>query len=99
VRSTVPAPSEDRRSPLDRETVLAWVAKTSRVIVLHEAPRTGGIGAELAAAIAEEGFEYLDGPVVRVASLDTPVQYSPPLEAAYMPTVDKVAAARRLLEY
>jgi 2-oxoisovalerate dehydrogenase E1 component beta subunit len=87
-------------APLDRGTILGSVAKTSKVLLLHEATRTGGIGGELAAIIAEEAFEYLDGPVVRVASRDTPVPYSPPLEAAFMPTTDKViAAARKLLDY
>jgi 2-oxoisovalerate dehydrogenase E1 component beta subunit len=87
-------------APLDRETVLGSIAKTNKCLLLHEAARTGGIGAELAAIISEDGFEYLDGPIVRVASLDTPVPYSPPLEQAFMPTVDKVvAAARRLLKY
>lgn len=87
-------------APLDRDTVLASIAKTSKVILLHEASRTGGVGAELAAMISEDGFEYLDGPIVRVASLDTPVPYSPPLEQAFMPNVDKVvAAARKLVEY
>jgi 2-oxoisovalerate dehydrogenase E1 component beta subunit len=87
-------------APLDRDTVLGSIAKTNKCLLLHEAARTGGIGAELAAIISEDGFEYLDGPIVRVASLDTPVPYSPPLEQAFMPTVDKVvAAARRLLKY
>ncbi len=87
-------------APLDRDTVLASVARTSKVILLHEATRTGGIGAELAAIISEDGFEYLDGPVVRVTSIDTPVPYSPPLEQAFMPNVDKVvAAAKRLVVY
>jgi 2-oxoisovalerate dehydrogenase E1 component beta subunit len=87
-------------APLDREALLNSVAKTSKVLLLHEAPRTGGIGGELAAIIAEEAFEYLDGPVVRVTSLDTPVPYSPLLEAAFMPNVDKLlAAARKLVEY
>lgn len=87
-------------APLDRETILASVAKTSRVLVLHEATRTGGIGGEIAATIAEEAFEYLDAPVARLASLDTPVPYSPPLEAAFLPTRDKVVAAvRKLVEY
>ena len=72
-------------APFDKETVLASVAKTSRALVLHEAPRTGGIGGEIAATIAEEAFEYLDAPVTRVASLDTTVPYSPPLEAAFLP--------------
>jgi 2-oxoisovalerate dehydrogenase E1 component beta subunit len=87
-------------APLDRDTVLASVAKTSKVIVLHEAPRTGGIGGEIAATIAEEGFEYLDGPVTRIGSLDTSVPYSPPLEAAFLPNVEKLlVAARTLVRY
>jgi 2-oxoisovalerate dehydrogenase E1 component beta subunit len=87
-------------APLDRDAILTSVAKTSRVAVLYEAPRTGGIGGEIAAVIAEEAFEFLDAPVVRIASLDTPVPYSPPLEAAFMPTRDKViAAVKQLVEY
>jgi 2-oxoisovalerate dehydrogenase E1 component beta subunit len=87
-------------APLDRDAILTTVAKTSRVMLLHEATRTGGIGGELAAIIAEEAFEYLDAPIVRVASVDAPVPYSPPLEAAFLPSVDKVVeAARKLVEY
>jgi 2-oxoisovalerate dehydrogenase E1 component beta subunit len=87
-------------APLDRDAILATVAKTSRVMLLHEATRTGGIGGELAAIISEEAFEYLDAPIVRVASADAPVPYSPPLEAAFLPNVDKVvAAAKKLVEY
>jgi 2-oxoisovalerate dehydrogenase E1 component beta subunit len=87
-------------APLDKEAVLRSVAKTSRVVILHEAPRTGGIGGEIAATIAEEAFEYLDAPVTRVASIDTTVPYSPPLEAAFMPNAAKVIeAARRLAAY
>jgi 2-oxoisovalerate dehydrogenase E1 component beta subunit len=87
-------------APLDKDTVLASVAKTSRALVLHEAPRTGGIGGEIAATIAEEAFEYLDAPVTRLASLDTSVPYSPPLEAAFLPDATRVVeAARRLAEY
>ena len=87
-------------APLDREAVLTTVAKTSRALLLHEATRTGGIGGELAAIISEEAFDYLDAPILRVASADTPVPYSPPLEAAFLPNVEKVvAAARRLVEY
>ena len=101
-RDGVEAEVLDLRSlaPLDREAVLATVAKTSRALLLHEATRTGGIGGELAAIIAEEAFEHLDAPVVRVASADTPVPYAPPLEAAFLPNVDKVvSAARRLVDY
>jgi pyruvate/2-oxoglutarate/acetoin dehydrogenase E1 component len=87
-------------APLDRETILSSVAKTSKAIVLHEASRTGGIGGEIAAIIGEEAFEYLDGPVTRVAALDIPVPFSPPLEKACLPNVDKVvAAAKRLVRY
>jgi 2-oxoisovalerate dehydrogenase E1 component beta subunit len=87
-------------APLDREAILTSVAKTSKAIVLHEASRTGGIGGEIAAIIAEEAFEYLDGPVTRVASLDVPTPFSPPLEKASLPNVEKlVAAAKRLVNY
>ena len=87
-------------APLDREAILATVAKTSRVLLLHEATRPGGICGELAAIIAEEAFEYLDAPVMRLASADTPVPYAPQLEAAFLPDADKVVAAvKRLVEY
>jgi 2-oxoisovalerate dehydrogenase E1 component beta subunit len=87
-------------APLDSDAILSSVSKTSRVILLHEATRTGGIGGELAAIIAEEAFGYLDAPVTRVASLDTPVPYAPPLEAAFMPSADTVvSAAKRLVKY
>lgn len=83
--------------PLDRETVLESVKKTSKVLMVHEANLTAGVGAEIAALIAQEAFEYLDGPVMRVASLDVPVPFSPPLEMAMLPSVDKIAAAARTL--
>ncbi|HEX8652191.1 MAG TPA: alpha-ketoacid dehydrogenase subunit beta [Pyrinomonadaceae bacterium] len=87
-------------APLDKGAILASVKKTSKVMVLHEASRTGGIGGEIAATIAEEAFEWLDAPVVRVASIDTPVPYSPPLEEYYMPQVaDVLEAARKLAAY
>ena len=87
-------------APLDREAVLTSVSKTNRVLLLHEATRTGGIGGELAAIIAEEAFEYLDAPVTRVASLDAPVPYAPPLEAAFLPSVAQVVeACKRLVAY
>jgi 2-oxoisovalerate dehydrogenase E1 component beta subunit len=86
--------------PFDEEAILESVSKTNRVIVLHEAPLTGGAGAEFAARIAEKAFDYLDAPVKRIAALDVPTPYSPPLEAAYLPNKDKViAAARELLAY
>ena len=87
-------------APLDRETILESVRKTSRALVVHEANLTAGFGAEVAAIIAEEAFDHLDAPVARVASLDVPVPFSPPLEMAMLPSVDKIArAARRLLAY
>jgi 2-oxoisovalerate dehydrogenase E1 component beta subunit len=86
--------------PFDEEAILNSVAKTNRVIILHEAPLTGRAGAEFAARIAEKAFDYLDAPVKRVAALDVPTPYSPPLEAFYLPNRDKVlAAARELLAY
>lgn len=87
-------------APLDRDTVLASVAKTSRVLLLHEATLTGGIGGELAAVIAEEGFEYLDAPIARLGSLDVPVPYAPPLEAAFLPSAAKVVErVKQLVRY
>lgn len=87
-------------APMDKQAILDSVKKTSRVMVLHEASRTGGIGGEIAATIAEEAFEWLDAPVVRVASIDSPVPYSPPLEEYYLPqTKDVLEAARRLAAY
>jgi 2-oxoisovalerate dehydrogenase E1 component beta subunit len=87
-------------APLDRPAILESVARTGKALILHEAQRTGGIGGEIAAIIAEEGFESLDGPVVRLASEDTPVPYSPPLEAAFMPGTDKlVRAVKTLVRY
>jgi len=87
-------------APLDKQAILDSVRKTSRAIVLHEASRTGGIGGEIAALIGEEAFEWLDAPVVRVASIDTPVPYSPPLEDYYLPqTKDVVEAARKVAGY
>ena len=73
---------------------------TNHAIILHEAPLTGGAEAEFAARIAEKAFDYLDTPIKRVASLDVPTPYSPPLEAYDLPKKDKVlAAARELLAY
>jgi 2-oxoisovalerate dehydrogenase E1 component beta subunit len=86
--------------PLDVEAILASVRKTSKVVVLHEATRSCGVGAEVAALIAELAFEDLDGPIVRVTAPDTPVPFSPPLERAVLPQVDDVKeACRELLAY
>jgi pyruvate/2-oxoglutarate/acetoin dehydrogenase E1 component len=83
--------------PLDEETVLASVRKCSKAIVLHEDTLTGGVGGEIAARITEKAFEYLDGPVLRVTAPDTPVPFSPPLEEAFLPDRDKLAAKARWL--
>ena len=79
--------------PWDREAVLNAVARTGKALVLHEDTRTAGFGAEIAATIAEEVFESLDAPVVRLTAPDTPVPFSPPLEQRFIPQVDDVLAA------
>jgi 2-oxoisovalerate dehydrogenase E1 component beta subunit len=87
-------------APFDREAICETVRKTSKVILLHEATRTGGMAGELAAVINEEVFEYLDAPIVRVTSIDTPVPYAPPLEEYFLPQVEDVLkAARTLAKY
>jgi 2-oxoisovalerate dehydrogenase E1 component beta subunit len=83
--------------PLDEEAILASAAKTGKVLVLHEATRTGGPGGEIAALVAERAFEYLDAPVVRLAPPDTPVPYSPPLEEDFLPNALSVGKAIRAL--
>lgn len=83
--------------PLDEATILESVRKTSKVIVLHEATLTGGYGGEIAARITERAFEYLDGPVLRMAAPDTPVPFSPPLEEAFLPGVAGIAEKARWL--
>jgi 2-oxoisovalerate dehydrogenase E1 component beta subunit len=86
--------------PLDRDLVLGSVRKNSKVFILHEDTRTGGIAGELCAIINEEAFDDLDGPVLRVTAPDTPVPYSPPLEAFFLPKVaDVLETARRLARY
>ncbi len=86
--------------PLDLDTVLTSVGKTGRVLVAHAANRLAGVGAEIAAVIAEEAFELLDAPVSRLGGLDVPVPFSPPLEDAYRPDAAKIAVRLRdLLDY
>ncbi|HEX4033797.1 MAG TPA: alpha-ketoacid dehydrogenase subunit beta [Solirubrobacteraceae bacterium] len=79
--------------PLDEEAILASVEKTSRVLVLDEANATCAAGAQVAALIADRGFEYLDAPVRRVATPDVPIPFSPPLEQAVLPGVGRVREA------
>jgi 2-oxoisovalerate dehydrogenase E1 component beta subunit len=83
--------------PLDTETILASVAKTSRAIVLYESHRFLGVGAEVASVIAEEGFTDLDAPVVRLAPPNVPVPFSPSLEDAYLPQIADIEEAVRKL--
>jgi pyruvate dehydrogenase E1 component beta subunit len=85
-------------SPLDLETIGASVRKTGRVLVVEEGPKTGGVGAELAAGIMERFYDHLKAPIVRVASPDTPVPFSPILENAYRPDAPRIIeAARRMV--
>jgi 2-oxoisovalerate dehydrogenase E1 component beta subunit len=87
-------------SPLDRETIAETVRRTNKVLILHEDVRTGGIAGEIAAIINEEAFDSLDGPIVRLTALDTPVPFSPPQEEFFLPQVkDVVREARKLISY
>jgi 2-oxoisovalerate dehydrogenase E1 component beta subunit len=82
--------------PLDKETILNSAKKTGKILVVYEDNLTGGFGAEISAIIAQEAFEYLDAPIVRLAGPDIPTMpYAPPLEHFYMPDAQKIAAALR----
>lgn len=83
--------------PLDREAILGTAKKTSKVILLHEDTLTGGLGGELAGIIGEHAFDYLDGPLVRVAAPDTPVPFAETLEQAFLPSEEEVVAKARWL--
>jgi len=85
--------------PLDTESIFTAVKKTGKVIVLHEDCMMGGIGGELAALISENCFEYLDAPVIRVASLDTPVPFAVALEEQFLPKERLISAISSLLNY
>lgn len=85
--------------PWDKEAVAESVRKTGRVLILHEDTLTGGIGAEISAWISEHLFRYLDAPVKRVASLDTPVPFAPPLEANFLPKGRLQNEIETLLEF
>jgi pyruvate/2-oxoglutarate/acetoin dehydrogenase E1 component len=87
-------------APLDRETILASARKTSKVLVAHEATRSCGVGAEVAALIAEEAFEDLDAPVQRLTAPDVPIPFSPPLEQSVLPGLEQMKeACRELIAY
>ena len=80
-------------APFDKETVLASVKKTGKVVIVQEAPKTGGFAGEIVAIIVEDGFDYLDAPIKRVCAPDTPVPFSPVLENAYIPSAERVISA------
>lgn len=85
--------------PLDTETIVESVKRTGRCIVVHEACKTGGFGAEVVARVVEEAFDYLDAPVLRVAAADTPIPYSKTLEDWVIPSeADIVSAVRRVVD-
>ena len=86
--------------PLDEEAILASVRKCAKAVIVDEANATCAAGAQVTALIAERAFEHLDGPVVRVATPDAPIAFSPPLERALLPQVEQIReACRELLEY
>lgn len=85
-------------APLDKETILDSVRKTGKVLIVYEDNLTGGLGAEVATIIAEQAFEYLDGPIMRVAGPDVPAMpFSHPMQDFFLPNADKIAAAARTL--
>jgi pyruvate dehydrogenase E1 component beta subunit len=87
-------------SPLDTATILESVKKTGRAVTAHEAWKIGGVGAEIAAEIAEEGFQYLKAPIVRVGAPHVPVPIPKPLRDTYLPDVpDIVAAVKKVFQY
>jgi 2-oxoisovalerate dehydrogenase E1 component beta subunit len=84
--------------PIDRQTVLDSVMKTGKVLIVHEDTKAGGIGAEVAGIISEEAFEYLDGPVTRLAGPEVPAMpFAPTLEAEFMLSTEKITGAIRQL--
>ena len=83
--------------PLDTATIVESVRKTNRVIVVHEAVRFGGLGAEVAAQIQEEAFDYLDAPVARIAAPFSPVPFTPTLESIYLPSTNDIEAGIRAI--
>jgi pyruvate/2-oxoglutarate/acetoin dehydrogenase E1 component len=84
--------------PLDSNTIVESVKKTGRLIIASDDVKSGGIGSEIAAIVVEEAFDSLDAPILRVASADMPIPFSPPLEQAYMANAQKIMeAAKRLI--
>lgn len=86
--------------PLDEDAILDSARRTGKILVVHSANRLAGVGAEIAALIADRAFDWLDGPIRRLGGLDTPVPFSPPLEDAYRPDADKIyREAKTLAKY
>ena len=83
--------------PLDEDTILASVRKTNRLLIVHEGWKRGGFGAEVAAMVVENAFDYLDAPIVRLGAPDTPMPYNDKLERAAIPSQDRIAEAARAL--
>ena len=86
--------------PLDTAAILETARKTGKVLIVHAATRLAGVGAEVAALISDEAFEWLDAPIRRLGGLDVPVPFSPPLEDAYRPSAEKIyQVARELADF
>ena len=87
--------------PWDRETIFESVKKTSRVVLVQESHKTGGVMAEISASITEELFDYLDAPIVRVCGIDVPMlPFAPPMEHYFLPNAEKIAkAVKKVMEY
>lgn len=83
--------------PLDKEAILQSVGKTNKLVIVQEAVQTSGFAGEISAMVAEHGFDLLDAPIKRVTAPDTPVPFSPVLEQAYLPSVEKIVAAVKSL--
>mgnify|MGYP000888384265 FL=1 len=79
--------------PLDKDAILKSVSKTGKLVIVHEEVKTSGFGGEIAAIVAEEGFDYLDAPIKRVTPPDTPIPFAPVLEQAYIPSEEKIIKA------
>jgi pyruvate dehydrogenase E1 component beta subunit len=97
-RDGIEAEVIDLRSirPLDRETILASVRRTGRLLVVHEGVKSYGIGAEIAAMVAEsDAFDYLDAPILRLGGVEAPIPYNPDLERVAVPQADTIEAAAR----
>jgi pyruvate dehydrogenase E1 component beta subunit len=79
--------------PLDKDAILKSVAKTGKLLIVHEEVKTSGFGGEIAAIVCEEGFDYLDAPIKRVTAPDTPIPFATILENAFIPSVEKIIKA------